>query len=60
VTMALNLSACTTYNGYPALVPLPYGSGAGVTQTTGVSVNSYTVTNGSGARSFTVITGRGK
>lgn len=46
----LALQACTTYQGYPALVAMPSGT-PGVTATSGVNIWSGTV-NGQG---FTVV-----
>lgn len=42
----LALQACTTYQGYPALIPLPSGA-PGVTATSGVNIYTGTV-NGRG------------
>lgn len=49
----LALQACTTYQGYPALIPLPSGT-PGVTATSGVNIYSGTV-NG---RGFTAVVPR--
>ena len=55
VVALLTVTGCTTYQGYPALIPLPSGDGAGVnsgiTTGRGVSITPITVSG----RSFTVV-----
>jgi hypothetical protein len=58
--IAFLMSGCTTYNGYPALIPLPYGPGPGVVITNGVNITPVTVNSAGSSTSFTVITPRGK
>lgn len=58
--IALSLSACTTYNGYPALIPLCCESTYAVANS-GVTITPVTVQSGGRSSSFTVITpARGK
>lgn len=60
--LVLSLSACTTYNGYPALIPLPSGDGPGVVAPgNGVTITPITIQSGGRATSFNVISpARGK
>lgn len=51
--LVVTLQACTTYQGYPALIPLPSGT-PGVTSSTGVNIYTGTV-NGTG---FTAVVPR--
>lgn len=53
LAITVTLAGCTTYQGYPALIPLPNSGGAGaVGPGNGVNIWSGTV-NGQG---FTVVT----
>lgn len=54
--IALSQTACTTYNGYPALIPLPATTGAGALTTTGVRSTAVTVQSNGVSTSYTIIT----
>jgi hypothetical protein len=59
--LALTLCGCTTYNGYPALIPLPtgngplYGGGAVSNSTAYVTTGTITVNGVSKGYSVTVM-----
>jgi len=54
--IALSQTACTTYKGYPALIPLPATAGAGALTTTGVRSTAVTVQSNGVSTSYTIIT----
>ena len=54
--MLLTQTACTTYKGYPALIPLPTTAGAGALTTTGVRSTAVTVQSNGVSTSYTIIT----
>jgi hypothetical protein len=57
--MALSLSACSTVQTPSGpitwIAPLPYGSGSGVSQTSGVTITPITVRGNGSSASYTVI-----
>ena len=55
-TLSLTLQGCTTYKGYPALIPLPTNLGAGALTTTGVRSTAVTVQSNGVSTSYTIIT----
>lgn len=56
LVLAVSLSGCTTYNGYPALIPLPVTAGAGVLTTNGVRSVPITVQSNGVSTGYTIIT----
>ena len=56
VVLAVSLTGCTTYKGYPALIPLPATAGAGALTTTGVRSTAVTVQSNGVSTSYTIIT----
>jgi hypothetical protein len=54
--LSLTQTACTTYKGYPALIPLPATAGAGAFTTTGVNITPITVQSNGVGTSYTIIT----
>jgi hypothetical protein len=54
--LSLTQTACTTYKGYPALIPLPATAGAGALTTTGVRSTAVTVQSNGVSTSYTIIT----
>jgi len=54
--LSLTQTACTTYKGYPALIPLPTTAGAGALTTTGVRSTAVTVQSNGVSTSYTIIT----
>ena len=54
--LAVLATGCTTYKGYPALIPLPATAGAGALTTTGVRSTAVTVQSNGVSTSYTIIT----